>query len=103
MRWGTLNGINLGFAATQGGASTGFGGGVTRFTDLSAQVDAGTKGIRLRDISGKSGAMMTRGEIAVGDDLALSGALRVELGATQIRTPLTILVKGTALAPRFGG
>jgi len=104
VRWGTLNGINLGFAATQGAASGGFGGGVTRFTDLSAQVDAGAKGIRLRDISGKAGAMTTHGEIIVGDDLALNGALRVELGVTQqIHAPLTIRVKGTALSPRFGG
>jgi len=103
VRWGTLNGINLGFAATQGAASGGFGGGITRFTNLSAQVDAGTKGIRLREISGNAGAMTTHGEIVVGDDLALNGALRVELGVTQIHAPLTVRVRGTALAPRFGG
>lgn len=101
VRWGTLNGINLGLAATQGGASES-SGGTTRFTELTASAEIGQTGVVLRDIEGRAGAMATRGQLAVAEDLTLSGALRVDLGATRVQAPATLRVGGTAIAPRFG-
>jgi len=100
VRFGTLHGINLGLVATQGG-STEFGGGITRFTELSAQVDAGESAVLFRDVRGSAGAMATRGQITVQPDLRLSGVVRVDLGAERVHAPTTLRVSGTALAPRF--
>jgi hypothetical protein len=101
VRFATLNGINLGLAATQGGAAA-TGGGLTRFTELSALVDAGDGGVVVRDISGRAGAMSTRGQVNVAPDLKLSGSVRVDLGAERVQAPITLRVSGTATAPRFG-
>lgn len=101
VRWATLNGINLGLAATQGGVSE-TGGGNTRFTELSAQAEFSDAGLQLRDIDGRAGAMATRGQITVAPDLRLNGALRVDLGATRVQAPATLRVGGTAVAPRYG-
>jgi len=101
VRFATLNGINLGLAATKGGASE-TGGGVTRFTELSAVVDAGDNGVVIRDILGRAGAMATRGQVAVTPDRKLSGAVRVDLGAERVQAPASLRISGTATAPRFG-
>jgi hypothetical protein len=100
VRFGTLNGINLGLAATQGGAAE-TSGGVTRFTELTARVDAGDAGVTIRDIVGRAGAMATRGQVSIDPDLKLSGAVRVDLGAERVQAPTTLRVSGTATAPRF--
>jgi hypothetical protein len=100
VRWGTLNGINLGYAATRPGG--GLSGGTTRFTTLEGGLSIGRAGVVLRDLRGKSGAMKTYGQVAVAPDLGLSGALRVDLGATRVQAPLNLKVKGTVLAPQFG-
>ena len=101
VRFATLNGINLGLAATQGGAAA-TGGGITRFTELVAQIDMREGGVVLRDITGRAGAMATRGQISVAPDLALDGAVRVDLGAERVQAPITLRVSGSAVAPRFG-
>jgi hypothetical protein len=101
VRWATLNGINLGLAATQGGVSE-TGGGNTRFTELSALAEFSDAGLVLRDIDGRAGAMATRGQVTIAPDLALTGALRVDLGATRVQAPATLRVAGTAVAPRYG-
>jgi len=101
VRFATLNGINLGLAATQGGAAE-IGGGITRFTDLSADIDLTSGGLVLRDIAGRAGAMATRGQVSVSPDLKLSGTVRVDLGAERVQAPTTLRVSGTAVAPRFG-
>jgi hypothetical protein len=104
VRWATLNGINLGLAATQGGAaSTGGGaGGITRFTELSADAEVSGAGLALRNVNGRAGAMATRGQVNVAPDLQLSGGLRVDLGADRVQAPINVRVSGTAVAPRFG-
>jgi hypothetical protein len=100
VRFGSLNGINLGLAATQGGAAQ-TGGGTTRFTELSAQVEVADTGVVLRDIRGRAGAMATRGQVVVEPDQSLSGLVRVDLGAERVQAPTTLRVSGTAVAPRF--
>jgi hypothetical protein len=102
VRWATLNGINLGYAATRGGVSGVTGGGITRFSELEASVALARTGLTVRDIQGRAGAMATRGEIRVAPDLGLSGALRVDLGAQRVQAPINVRVRGTALQPQFG-
>jgi hypothetical protein len=102
VRWATLNGINLGYAATRGGASGVTGGGITRFSELDAAVVLGRAGLTVTEIRGRAGAMATRGEIRVAPDLTLSGALRVDLGAHRIQAPISVRVRGTLLQPQFG-
>lgn len=103
VRWGTLNGINLGYAATKPGpAGGGTAGGITRFTELQGSVSGGSAGIALTDLFGRAGAMATRGEIRVAPDLSLAGALRVDLGATRVQAPINVRVRGTVLKPEFG-
>jgi hypothetical protein len=101
VRFATLNGINLGLAATKGGAAE-TGGGITRFTELSAELDAGDGGLLVRDIRGRAGAMATRGQFTVAADLKLTGTVRVDLGAERVQAPTTLRVSGTATSPRFG-
>lgn len=102
VRWATLNGINLGYAATRGGASGVTGGGITRFSELEASVALARSGLTVAGIHGRAGAMATRGEIRVASDLGLSGALRVDLGAQRVQAPINVRVRGTALEPQFG-
>jgi hypothetical protein len=102
VRWAAINGINLGYAATHGGSERGLGGGYTRFSELDASIVGGSDGLVLRDIVARAGAMSTRGEVRVGQDLALSGAIRVDLGATRVQAPTHLRVRGTLLSPQFG-
>jgi hypothetical protein len=101
VRWATLNGINLGLAATQGGAAES-SGGITRFTELNALADVSHGSVLLTDIAGRAGAMAARGRVAVAPDLKLDGAVRVDLGTERVQAPITLRVGGTAVAPRFG-
>ncbi len=103
VRWGTLHGLNLGYAATRGGASGVTGSGITRFSELDAAVVLGRAGLTVSDIRGRAGAMTTRGEIRVAPDLTLSGALRVDLGAQRVHAPISVRVRGTVSQPQFGG
>lgn len=100
VRFGSLNGINLGLVATQGGVAES-GGGTTRFTELTAQVEVGDSGVALRDIRGRAGAMATRGQVVVDADQSLSGLVRVDLGAERVQAPTSLRVSGTAISPRF--
>lgn len=102
LRWASINGINLGYVATHGGSDRGLGGGQTRFSELEASVVGGPDGLLVRNILARAGAMSTRGEIRVGSDLALAGALRVDMGATRVQAPINLRVRGTLMSPQFG-
>jgi hypothetical protein len=99
VRWATLNGINLGLAATQGATAA----GITRFTEFGGLVAASANGVRFEDTGGRAGAMAARGDFTVAPDLALAGGLRVEMGTEQrIQMPASLRIRGTVLSPRFG-
>lgn len=99
VRWATLNGINLGLAATQGATAS----GITRFTEFDGLVAASANGVRFEDTGGRAGAMAARGDFTVAPDLALAGGVRVEMGAQQrIQMPASLRIRGTVLSPRFG-
>jgi hypothetical protein len=98
IRWCTLNGINLGLAATQGATAA----GITRFTDFDGLVAASAYGVRFEDTGGRAGALAARGDFAVATDLAVAGAVRVELGGQKVQAPINLRIRGSALAPRFG-
>ena len=105
VRWGVLNGINLGFAATRPsppGTLLQGRGGNTRFTDLSATLVANSAGIAFHDIDGRAGAMSTRGQLKLAPDNTLDGALRVDLGETRVQAPLNLGVHGTLEKPLYG-
>jgi len=97
MRWATLNGINLGLAASQGAMAA----GITRFTEFNGMLAASSSGVRFEDTGGRAGAMAARSDFTVAPDLALAGAVRVELGAQRVQAPVNLRVRGTALVPRF--
>jgi hypothetical protein len=99
VRWATLHGINLGYAASRPGSQS---GGITRFTDLTGWVSAGPAGTSFQDLDGRAGALATRGEVAVGTDQRLSGSLRVDLGGARVQAPLNLQLRGNLLAPEFG-
>ncbi|HXF47547.1 MAG TPA: hypothetical protein VNK91_15660 [Burkholderiaceae bacterium] len=101
VRWATINGINLGYAATRPGAASG-PGGATRFTELSGWVVAGPKGTLFQDLEGRAGALAARGQILMGAGGSLSGSLRVDLGGTRVQAPLNLRIGGTIAAPLFG-
>jgi hypothetical protein len=98
VRWATLNGINLGLAATQGATAS----GITRFTEFDGTVTASANGVRFDDIGGRAGAMAARGDFSVGTDKSLSGGVRVELGGQSVQAPINLRIRGTVLDPRFG-
>ena len=98
IRWATLNGINLGLAATQGATAS----GTTRFTEFDGNIAASSNGVRFEDTGGRAGAMAARGDFTVGSDLALAGAVRVELGGQSVQAPVNLRIRGTVLDPRFG-
>lgn len=102
VRWAAINGINLGYAATHGGSDRGLGGGLTRFSAVDASFVGGPDGFEVKDIVARAGAMTTRGGVKVGPDLSMSGALRVDLGATRVQAPINLRVRGTLLLPQFG-
>jgi hypothetical protein len=97
IRWATLNGINLGLAASQGAMAA----GTTRFTEFNGLMVASAAGVRFEDTGGRAGAMAARGDFTVDPDLALAGGVRVELGAQRVQAPVSLRVRGTVLQPRF--
>ncbi len=97
IRWATLNGINLGLAASQGAMAA----GTTRFTEFDGIMVASAAGVRFEDTGGRAGAMAARGDFTVTPDLALAGGVRVELGTQRVQAPVSLRVRGTALEPRF--
>ena len=97
IRWATLNGINLGLAASQGAMAA----GTTRFTEFNGLMAASANGVRFEDTGGRAGAMAARGDFTVDPDLALAGGVRVELGTQRVQAPVSLRVRGTVLDPRF--
>jgi hypothetical protein len=97
VRWASLNGINLGLAATQGATAA----GITRFTEFDGLLGASSAGIRFEETGGRAGALAARGDFTIAPDQAVAGTIRVELGGSRIQT-MTLRVRGDALAPRFG-
>ena len=97
VRWATLNGINLGLAATQGATAA----GITRFTEFDGAMVASANGVRFEDVGGRAGAMASRADFTVGKDYSLAGAVRVELGGQTVQAPIRLNIQGNALDPRF--
>lgn len=102
VRGATLNGINLGYAATRPSTGTSSSAASTRFTRFDASFTVAAGGIQFKDIHGQAGALSTRGELAVAPDLGLNGLIHVDLGGTRIQAPLRLHVRGTVAHPQFG-
>jgi len=102
VRSASLNGINLGYAASRPTAHASGTGASTRFTQFETSFIAGGDGVVFRKIRGLAGALSAHGELTVAPDLALNGLLHVDLGGARIQAPLRIHVRGTLTHPEFG-
>jgi hypothetical protein len=96
VRWASLNGINLGLAATQGAMAA----GATRFTEFDGVLGASSAGLRFEETGGRAGALAARGDFTVANDKTLAGTVRVELGGTKPQG-ITLRLRGNLAEPRF--
>jgi hypothetical protein len=96
VRWASLNGINLGLAATQGATAS----GTTRFTEFDGLLGASSAGIRFEETGGRAGALAARSDFTVAPDRTLAGTVRVELGGTRPQG-ITLRLRGSVFEPRF--
>jgi hypothetical protein len=95
----TFSGLNLGLAATQGGAA--LAGGITRLTDLEFDVLASRGGLIVRNLNGKAGSMRLTGGFSVDAGLQLSGLLRPEVASPRGSASAMIQIGGPIAAPTF--
>jgi hypothetical protein len=93
-----VNGIDLAKAVATVGLSR---GGQTRLDTLSGQLRTRGKAIQLGDLVARSGALSATGDVAVAPDRALSGRIRVDLGANVVgkAVGVPLVVGGTLDAP----
>jgi hypothetical protein len=96
VRWASLNGINLGLAATQGATAN----GTTRFTEFDGLLGASSAGVRFEETGGRAGALAARSDFTVAPDRTLAGTVRVELGGTRPQG-MTLRLRGSLFEPRF--
>ncbi len=103
MRDGTLNGVDLGYAATHPGGIQGSGGS-TPFRSGTASLEIGRGGLALRDIRLRAGALAVVGEVTIADKRRLSGSLFADLiDSMRAQAPVRVTVRGTLTQPAFGG
>ncbi len=103
MQDGTLNGVDLGYAATHPGGIEGSGGS-TPFRSGTASLDIGRDGVALRDIRLRAGALAVVGEVTVTGNRRLSGSLFADLiDAMRAQAPVRVTIRGTVAQPTFGG
>ncbi len=95
----TFSGLNLGQAATQGGAAS--AGGITRLTDLEFEVLASRGGVIVRNMSGKAGSLRVSGGFSVDAGLKLSGLLRPEVASPRGAASAMIEIGGPIGSPTF--
>jgi len=95
----TLNGLNLGLVATQGGIVG--AGGNTRFNSLDFDLTASREGLAVRNVSGRAGGLRVFGGFSVDRKLQLDGSLRSEVASPRGVTATSIRIGGTATAPTY--
>lgn len=95
----TLLGMNLGLAATQGGATG--AGGVTRLTDLELDALGSSGGLAVRGIAGRAGGLRVHGAFTVDPALQLRGSLRSEVASPRGVAGTDIRLGGTIAAPTY--
>lgn len=95
----TLTGMNLGLAATQGGASG--AGGLTRLTDLDLEVNGSADGLVVRNLVGRAGGLRVVGGFTVDRQLQLHGAIRSEVASPRGVAAADLRIGGTVSVPTF--
>lgn len=100
IRFAALNGMNLGLIAVQSSSAAG-AGGVTRFADFEATVDAASGSVRVRDIVASAGALKVAGSVGVDRELGLGGVLRAEVLSSGAIVASDVRLAGTVLEPLF--
>jgi hypothetical protein len=95
----TIAGMNLGLAATQGGAAG--AGGTTRLTDLDLEVSGSADGLVVRRIAGRAGNLRVSGGLTVDRKLQLRGMVRPEVTSPRGVAGVDIRIGGTVGAPIY--
>ena len=95
----TVAGMNLGLAATQGGAAG--AGGITRLSDLEFDVTGSTDGLVVRSIAGRAGNLRVHGGLTVDRNLQLRGLVRPEVTSPRGVAGVDIRIGGTVAAPNY--
>ena len=95
----TLAGINLGLAATQGGALG--AGGTTRLTDLEFEALGSADGLVIRNIAARAGGLRVHGGLTIDRELRLRGLLRSEVASPRGISGADIRLGGTVAAPTY--
>ena len=95
----TLAGMNLGLAATQGGARG--AGGMTRLTDLDLDALGSADGLVVRSLVGRAGSLRVQGSFTVDRKLQMRGAIRSEVTSPRGVAGADIRLGGTVAAPTF--
>ncbi len=96
---GTLLGINLGLAATQGAA--GGSGGTTRLTDLEFEASGSTDGLAVRNLIGRAGGLRVQGGFTVDRKQQVRGSIRAEVASPRGATGADVGLGGTVAAPTY--
>jgi hypothetical protein len=91
--------MNLGLAATQGGATG--AGGLTRLTDLDLEARGSVDGLAVRGLIGRSGSLRVQGNFTVDRQLQLRGSLRSEVTSPRGTAGADIRLGGTVAAPTY--
>ena len=95
----TLSGVNLGLAATQGGAPG--AGGTTRLTDLELEALGSLDGLAISGIAGRAGSLRVHGGFTVDRELRLRGSLRSEVASPRGVSGAEVRLGGTVAAPTY--
>lgn len=94
-----FSGLNLGLAATQGGAAS--AGGITRLTDLDFDVITSRGGLIVRNLNGRAGSLRLGGGFSVDPALQLNGSLRSEVASSRGAASALIQIGGPITSPTF--
>ena len=102
VRNAVLNGINLGFIATNPDANPEAGGGTTRFTKMDGALVVGGGKTTLREFHARAGALVASGQVEIADNNRIEGLLHVDLGSTRVLAPIRVRLHGTLNEAKFG-
>ena len=94
-----LAGVNLGLAATLGGASG--AGGVTRLTEFDLEIVGSADGLAARNLVGRAGGLRVKGGFTVDRKLQLRGLIRSEVASPRGTAAADIRLGGTVSEPTY--
>ncbi len=94
-----VSGINLGAAATQGGAAG--AGGSTRLVDLRGEASVSRRGLAVSGLAGSAGSLRVSGGFAVDPQAKVEGLLRAEVASPRGVSSAAVRLSGPVAALSF--